>query len=124
MLHTEKYGKTERVSFSRNRQVLDLPNLISVQTESYDWFIKKGLKEVFEDISPITDYAETMVLEFVDYYFDSEPKYSEEESKDRDINFSTPLKVKTRLINKETGEVKEQEVFMGDFPLMTNKGIL
>lgn len=122
MLHTEKYGKTERVSFSRNRQVLDLPNLISVQTESYDWFIKKGLKEVFEDISPITDYAETMVLEFVDYYFDSEPKYSEEESKDRDVNFSTPLKVKTRLINKETGEVKEQEVFMGDFPLMTNKG--
>ena len=84
MLHTEKYGKTERVSFSRNRQVLDLPNLISVQTESYDWFIKKGLKEVFEDISPITDYAGTMVLEFVDYYFDSEPKYSEEESKDRD----------------------------------------
>ena len=122
MLHTEKYGKTGRVSFSRNRQVLDLPNLISVQTESYDWFIKKGLKEVFEDISPITDYAETMVLEFVDYYFDSEPKYSEEESKDRDVNFSTPLKVKTRLINKETGEVKEQEVFMGDFPLMTNKG--
>ena len=80
------------------------------------------MKEVFEDISPITDYAETMVLEFVDYYFDSEPKYSEEESKDRDVNFSTPLKVKTRLINKETGEVKEQEVFMGDFPLMTNKG--
>ena len=76
-------------------------------SESYDWFIKKGLKEVFEDISPITDYAETMVLEFVDYYFDSEPKYSEEESKDRDVNFSTPLKVKTRLINKETGEVKE-----------------
>lgn len=122
MRHTEKYGKTERESYSRIPQALELPNLLSVQTESYEWFIKEGLGEVFKDISPIQDFTGSMVLEFVDYYFEDKSKYTEEEAKERDTNYSCPLKVKVRLINKETEEVKEQEVFMGDFPLMTDSG--
>ena len=121
-MHIEQYGSTERVSYSRIQKVQDLPNLIAVQKNSYDWFLKEGLKEVFNDISPISDYAGSLVLEFVDYYLEETPKYSEEEAKDRDANFSCPLKVKVRLINKETEEVKEQEVFMGDFPMMTDSG--
>lgn len=121
-MHTEKYGITERVSFSRIQNVLGLPNLIAVQTDSYRWFIDEGIREVFNDISPISDYAGSLVLEFVDYYMEDTPKYSEQEAKDRDTNYSCPLKVKVRLINKETGEVKEQEVFMGDMPLMTESG--
>ncbi len=122
MIHTEKYGRTERVSYSRIPQALELPNLLAVQMDSYDWFIREGLREVFEDVSPIVDYTGTMVLEFVDYYFDEQPKYSQEEAKERDANYSCSMKVKVRLINKETEEVKEQEVFMGDFPLMTDSG--
>lgn len=121
-MHTEKYGVTDRVSFSRNKNVLGLPNLIGIQTDSFDWFVKKGIKEVFEDISPIKDYAGSLVLEFVDYYFEENPKYTIQEAKDRDTNYSCPLKVKVRLINTDTEEVKEQEVFMGDFPLMTDSG--
>ena len=121
-MHKEQYGITERVSYSRIQKVLDLPNLIAVQKNSYDWFLNDGLREVFNDISPISDYAGSLVLEFVDYYLEETPKYSEEEAKDRDANYSCPLKVKVRLINKETEEVKEQEVFMGDFPMMTNSG--
>ncbi|MFQ9333422.1 MAG: DNA-directed RNA polymerase subunit beta, partial [Finegoldia magna] len=116
------YGVTDRVSFSRNKNVLGLPNLIGIQTDSFDWFVKKGIKEVFEDISPIKDYAGSLVLEFVDYYFEENPKYTIQEAKDRDTNYSCPLKVKVRLINTDTEEVKEQEVFMGDFPLMTDSG--
>ncbi|NMB44347.1 MAG: DNA-directed RNA polymerase subunit beta, partial [Clostridiales bacterium] len=121
-MHTEKYGITERVSFSRNQNVLELPDLIDIQTKSYKWFLEEGLREVFDDISPIQDYAGALVLEFVDYYLEDTPKYTEEEAKDRDANYSCPLKVKVRLINRETEEVKEQEVFMGDFPLMTESG--
>ena len=121
-MHTEKYGITERVSFSRNQNVLELPDLIDIQTRSYKWFLEEGLREVFDDISPIQDYAGALVLEFVDYYLEDTPKYTEEEAKDRDANYSCPLKVKVRLINRETEEVKEQEVFMGDFPLMTESG--
>lgn len=121
-MHKEHYGKTERVSYSRIQKVQDLPNLIAVQKDSYNWFLKEGLKEVFNDISPISDYAGSLVLEFVDYYLEETPKYSEQEAKDRDANYSCPLKVKVRLINKETEEVKEQEVFMGDFPMMTESG--
>ncbi|QQK07181.1 DNA-directed RNA polymerase subunit beta [Miniphocaeibacter halophilus] len=121
-MHKEQYGITERVSYSRIQKVLDLPNLIAVQKNSYDWFLKEGLREVFDDISPISDYAGSLVLEFIDYYLEETPKYSEVEAKDRDANYSCPLKVKVRLINKETEEVKEQEVFMGDFPMMTNSG--
>jgi DNA-directed RNA polymerase subunit beta len=122
MVHPVTYGKRVRMSYSRINEVLDLPDLIEVQRSSYEWFLEEGLKEVFEDISPIQDYTGNLILEFVDYYINEEPKYSEDEARERDANFSAPLKVKVRLINKETGEVKEQEVFMGDFPLMTEKG--
>lgn len=122
MTHTEKYGYTERVSFSRIPVVEDLPDLIKVQKESYNWFINEGLTEVFDDISPISDYAGSLVLEFVGHDLEDKPKYSEEEAKDRDSSYSCPMKVKVRLINKDTEEVKEQEVFMGDFPKMTENG--
>jgi DNA-directed RNA polymerase subunit beta len=122
MLHPVKLGNRTRMSYSRIDEVLEMPNLIEVQKNSYNWFLEKGLKEVFEDISPITDYTENLVLEFVDYYLDDKTKYTVEECKERDVTYSKPLKVRVRLINRETGEVKEQEVFMGDFPIMTEKG--
>ena len=121
-MHKEQYGTTERVTYSRIQKVQDLPNLIAVQKDSYNWFLEEGLREVFDDISPISDYAGSLVLEFVDYYLEDTPKYSQQEAKDRDANYSCPLKAKVRLINKDTGEVKEQEVFMGDFPMMTDSG--
>lgn len=121
-MHKEQYGTTERVTYSRIQRVQDLPNLIAVQKDSYNWFLEEGLREVFDDISPISDYAGSLVLEFVDYYLEDTPKYSQQEAKDRDANYSCPLKAKVRLINKDTGEVKEQEVFMGDFPKMTDSG--
>ncbi len=117
-----KLGKKERQTFSKISEVAQMPNLIQIQTKSYDWFIKEGLREVFEDISPIQDYAGNLVLEFVDYSLDEPPKYDQETCKERDATYAAPLKVKVRLITNETGEVKEQEVFMGDFPLMTNQG--
>ncbi|WP_027400064.1 DNA-directed RNA polymerase subunit beta [Anaerovorax odorimutans] len=117
-----KIGRKKRMSYSKIHEVAKMPNLIHIQTESYDWFIKEGLKEVFEDISPIKDYAGNLVLEFIDYSLNDPPKYGQEECKERDVTYAAPLKVKVRLVNKETGEVKEQEVFMGDFPLMTEKG--
>ena len=115
-------GKRTRMSFSKIKEIADLPNLIEIQVDSYKWFLEEGLKEVFEDISPIEDYTGNLILEFVDYSLDDKPKYDIEECKDRDATYCAPLKVKVRLINKETGEIKEQEVFMGDFPLMTEKG--
>ena len=115
-------GKRTRMSFSKIKEIADLPNLIELQVDSYKWFLEEGLKEVFEDISPIEDYTGNLILEFVDYSLDDKPKYDIEECKDRDATYCAPLKVKVRLINKETGEIKEQEVFMGDFPLMTEKG--
>lgn len=117
-----KLGRKDRMTFSKINEVAEMPNLIQIQTDSYDWFIKEGLQEVFEDISPIKDYAGNLVLEFIDYSLNDPPKYEQEECKERDVTYAAPLKVKVRLINKETGEVKEQEVFMGDFPLMTEKG--
>ena len=122
MVHPVTYGKRVRMSYSRIDEVLELPDLIEVQRSSYEWFLDEGLKEVFDDISPIQDYTGNLILEFVDYHISEEPKYNEDEARERDANFSAPLKVKVRLINKETGEIKEQEVFMGDFPLMTEKG--
>ena len=101
--------------------MLELPNLIEIQQRSYQWFLDQGLKEMFQDISPIEDFTGNLVLEFIDYTLE-EPKYSVDESKERDVTYAAPLRVKVRLINKETGEVKEQEVFMGDFPLMTDTG--
>jgi DNA-directed RNA polymerase subunit beta len=111
----------KRVSFGKIEEILDMPNLIEIQQKSYQWFLDEGLREMFHDISPIQDFTGNLVLEFIDYAL-GEPKYPVEECKERDATFAAPLRVKTRLINKETGEVKEQEVFMGDFPLMTEKG--
>ncbi|QHE50682.1 DNA-directed RNA polymerase subunit beta [Pontibacillus sp. HMF3514] len=117
-----QYGRhAQRRSYARINEVLDLPNLIEIQTASYDWFLEEGLKEMFKDISPIEDFTGNLSLEFVDYTL-GEPKYPVDESKERDVTYSAPLRVKVRLLNKETGEVKEQEVFMGDFPLMTDTG--
>ncbi len=117
-----KIGKRTRMSYAKINEVATMPNLIQIQKDSYNWFVEEGLREVFEDISPIKDYAGNLVLEFIDYSLKDAPKYDEEECKERDVTFAAPLKVKVRLVNKETGEVKEQEVFMGDFPLMTDKG--
>ncbi len=123
MVHEVYMGKKKRMSFSRINEVLDMPDLIEVQKNSYQRFVEEDLREVLDDISPITDYSEKLVLEFVDYSIDFDhPKYSVEECKERDVNYCAPLKVTVRLINKETGEVKEQPVFMGDFPLMTEQG--
>ena len=122
MPHPVTIGKRTRMSFSKIKEIADVPNLIELQVDSYKWFIEEGLKEVFEDISPIEDYTGNLILEFVDYSLDDKPKYDIEECKDRDATYCAPLKVKVRLINKETGEIKEQEVFMGDFPLMTDRG--
>ncbi len=112
---------SNRRSFSKIGEVYELPDLVEIQKKSYQWFLDEGLKEMFEDISPIEDFTGSLVLEFVDYSL-GEPKYSVEESKERDVTYSVPLKVKVRLVNQETGEVKEQEVFMGDFPMMTENG--
>ena len=115
-------GDTTRMSYSKINEVLEMPNLIEVQKNSYQWFLDKGLKEVFEDISPITDFSGNLVLEFIDFSLDSEPKYSVEECKERDATYAASLKVKARLYNRELDELKEQEIFMGDFPLMTETG--
>ena len=122
MVHEILLGGRKKMSFSRIDEVLEMPNLIEIQKESYRKFVEEGLKEVFADISPITGYGDNLVLEFVDYTLDNNPKYSVEECKERDVNYAAPLRVTVRLINRETGEVKEQEVFMGDFPLMTETG--
>ena len=118
--HKEMFGRTERVSFSKFPQVLDLPNLLKVQKDSYEWFLDEGLGEILTDISPIEDYNGNLILEFVGYEFDEDTKYTVQDAKYKDVTYSRDLKVKARLINKETEEVKEQEVFMGDFPMMTD----
>ena len=117
-----KLGNTTRMSFAKINEVLDMPNLIEVQKNSYRWFLEEGLKEVFRDMSAIADYSGNLVLEFIDYRLDDEPKYTVAECKERDVTYAAPLHVRVRLLNKETGEVKESEVFMGDFPLMTESG--
>ena len=122
-IHLIKSGKSQRASFARQKEVLDMPNFIEIQKDSYDWFLNEGLKEAFADISPIEDYSNNLSLEFVDYKLcRDEAKYTIEECKDRDATYSAPLKVKVRLHNKETGEFKEHEIFMGDLPLMTETG--
>lgn len=115
-------GKQIRMSYASTDEIFEIPNLIEVQKDSYNWFLKEGLKEVFQDISPITDFNGNLTLEFVDFVLDSKPKYSVEEAKERDSNYSAALKVKARLHNKETGETIDNDVFMGDFPLMTDNG--
>jgi DNA-directed RNA polymerase subunit beta len=115
-------GRTTRMSFSRIDEVIGMPNLIEIQKNSYQWFLDEGLREVFHDISAIEDYTGNLVLDFIDYRLDSKPKYSIMECKERDATYAAPLYVTARLLNKQTGEVKEQEIFMGDFPLMTDSG--
>ena len=122
MLTDMDIGKAKRKTFARIGDYIDIPNLIQVQKDSYDWFVKEGLGEVLKDISPIIDYTGNLVLEFFDYYMEEETKYSLEEAKERDATYSTRLHVKVRLINRETGEIKEQEIYLGDFPLMTDSG--
>ncbi len=115
-------GKNTRMSFSKIEEVLKMPNLIEIQKNSYEWFLKQGLKEVFDDVSGITDFNNNLVLDFVDYKLDDKPNYSVTECKERDATYAAALRVTARLLNKETGEIKESEVFMGDFPLMTQSG--
>lgn len=123
MVHPVICGRTSRMSYARIKEVLDMPNLIEVQKNSYRYFLEEGLREVLRDVSPITDYTGNLIMEFIDYSLEADNiKYSVEECKERDATYCAPLKVKVRLINKETGEVKEQEIFMGDFPLMTETG--
>ena len=122
MLTDLNYEKTTRKTFARIGDFIEMPNLIEVQKDSYDWFVKEGLGEVLKDISPIVDYSGNLVLEFFDYYMEEKTKYSLEEAKERDATYSTRLHVKVRLINRETGEIKEQEIYLGDFPLMTDSG--
>ncbi|MFD3155608.1 DNA-directed RNA polymerase subunit beta [Haloimpatiens sp. FM7330] len=123
MVHPIQVGKRTRMSFSKVKEVTTMPNLIEIQLDSYEWFLREGLQEVFDDINPIQDYTGNLILEFVGYKLDMDNiKYCVEECKERDTTYAAPLKVKVRLLNKETGEVKEQEVFMGDFPIMTEQG--
>ena len=116
------FGKTLRRSFARYEEILEMPNLLEVQKKSYQWFLDTGLREVFRDVAAITDYAGNLELSFIDYSMDEKPKYDEEECKARDATYAAPIKVRVRLRNKETEEIKEQEIFMGDFPIMTNAG--
>ena len=123
MVKEQKLGKNTRMSFAKINELCEMPNLIDVQKESFQWFLEKGIKEVLHDISPITDHSEDLCIEFVSYTLDvNKPKYPVEECKIRDVNYAAPLRVNVRLSNRATGEVKEHEVFMGDFPLMTDNG--
>ncbi len=122
MVKPTKLGKNERMTFSKINEVIDMPNLIEIQKDSYKWFVEEGLKEVFRDMSAITDYSGNLELSFVDYRLDEKPKYDVTECKVRDATYAAPLRVTARLINHETGEIKESEVSMGDFPIMTESG--
>ena len=122
MLKEIKHERATRKTFSKIGDSIEMPNLIQVQKDSYNWFIEEGLGEVLKDISPIIDYTGNLVLEFFDYYMEKKTKYTQEEAKERDATYSTRLHVKVRLINRETGEIKEQEIYLGDFPLMTDSG--
>ena len=122
MPHDVSYGKTLRKSFVGTREIREMPSLLEIQKNSYKWFLEHGLREVFKDVASISDYSGNLELAFVDYSMDKEPKYTEEECKARDATYAAPLQVSVRLRNKETGEIKEQDIFMGDFPLMTNVG--
>ena len=118
----QKLGKVTRMSFSKSSFPCELPNLVEVQTKSFKWFLEEGLMEVLRDVSPITDHSDNLVIEFVSYSIDQKPKYTVEECKERDANYAAPLKVNVRLTNKSTGEVKQTDIFMGDFPIMTETG--
>ena len=122
MVKEIKHEKCSRKTFAKIGDSIEMPNLIKVQKDSYDWFVEEGLGEILRDISPIIDYSGNLILEFLDYYMEEKTKYTVEEAKERDATYSTRLHVKVRLINRETGEIKEQEIYLGDFPLMTDSG--
>ncbi len=122
MVKEIKHEKCSRKTFAKIGDSIEMPNLIKVQKDSYDWFVEEGLGEILRDISPIVDYSGNLILEFLDYYMEDKTKYTVEEAKERDATYSTRLHVKVRLINRETGEIKEQEIYLGDFPLMTDSG--
>ena len=122
MVKEIKHEKCSRKTFAKIGDSIEMPNLIKVQKDSYDWFVEEGLGEILRDISPIVDYSGNLILEFLDYYMEEKTKYTVEEAKERDATYSTRLHVKVRLINRETGEIKEQEIYLGDFPLMTDSG--
>ena len=116
------FGKTERKSYAKYQEILSMPNLLKIQRDSYEWFLNEGLREVFHDVDAIADYTGNLELSFLDYSLDEKPKYTVEECKERDTTYAKPIKVRVRLLNKVSGEIKDQEIFMGDFPLMTNGG--
>ena len=118
----QKLGQNKRMSFSKSRYTLDLPNLVEIQTKSFKWFLEEGLGEVLRDVSPITDFSGNLSIEFLSYSIDQKPKYTVEECKERDVNYAAPLRVKVRLTNKQTGEVQNSDIFMGEIPLMTENG--
>ena len=118
----QKLGNNTRMSFSRSRFNLELPNLVEIQTKSFEWFLKEGLSEVLRDVSPITDYSGNLSIDFISYSIDTNPKYPVEECKERDVNYAAPLKVNVRLTNKQAGDVKYSDIYLGDFPLMTENG--
>ena len=122
MAKDKMYGKTLRKNFARHEEIVEMPNLLALQKKSYQWFLDTGLREVFSDVASISNYAGNLELSFIDYKMDEAPKYDVLECKARDVTYAAPLKVSVRLYNKETGEIKEQEIFMGDFPLMTDSG--
>ncbi len=117
-----KFGKTLRKSYAKYQEILQMPNLLKIQRDSYNWFLNEGLREVFRDVAAISDYTGNLELSFLDYSMDEKPKYTVQECKERDATYAKPIKVRVRLLNKQTGEIKDQEIFMGDFPLMTNGG--
>ena len=116
------YGKTPRRSFARYQELLEMPNLLEVQKTSYQWFLDVGLKEVFQDVGSIVDYGGNLELSFVDFSMDEKPKYDVEECKARDATYAAPIKVRVQLRNTQNNQINEQEIFMGDFPIMTNSG--
>ena len=122
MVHSVMYGQNERKSYSRIQEILEMPNLIAVQKSSYKHFLDEGLKEVFKDISPITDYSGNLMLEFVDYYLEDKTNYSIEECKERDATYASPLKVRVRVVDKETDLIKEDVLYFGELPRMTENG--
>ena len=122
MVKDVMFGKTMRKSYAKYEEILEIPNMLKIQKDSYQWFLKEGLREVFKDVGTITDFSGKLELSFLDYTMEDKAKYTIEECRDRDATYAKPIKVRVRLLNKQTGEIKDQEIFMGDFPLMTNGG--
>ena len=122
MVKDVKFGKTMRKSYAKYKEILEMPNMLKIQKDSYEWFLEEGLREVFKDVGVITDFSGKLELSFLDYSMEEPPKYTIEECKERDATYARPIKVRVRLLNTETGEFKEQDIFMGDFPIMTNGG--